>query len=478
MRVVTTAALSLWILAAPSSGPAQGQTPKRSPSLPVAAAVKTNIPYVDAKPILEALGENLPAELRGKTPADIESAWPNWVSQHNAAIRERLERGDEDSIVYFWHYGTSFTKLPPVTERNIARLGADASAVESMLQRRMEDLVAGIASPGTNERLQFARQVVEREAIDPTTPAGKAQVRLRLSELRKRVLDELEKNNRTVQSAKELSDPSAALATYLMLFRDRGLSSDTSLLPAFALEQALAALKSQGMLGAGSVRRVAIVGPGLDLANKDEGYDFYPQQTIQPFATMDSLIRLGLAKPNELLVTTFDLSPRVNQHIQAARERAREGGGYVLHLPLDGEERWTPDLMAYWQRLGDRIGKDMAPLAPPSGAGKIQVRAVRIPPAPVMSIVPRDLNIVLERLEPLASDESFDLVIATNVLVYYEVFEQSIALVNVASMLRPGGVFLSNTPVPPTAPMKLSPRYNTVAYSDRQRDFVFWYQRQ
>jgi hypothetical protein len=342
----------------------------------------------------------------------------------------------------------------------------------------MEDLVAGIASPGTNERLQFARQVVERKSIDPRTPAGKDLVRRYVLELRTRVLAEFEKNNLTVESAKQLSDPSAALATYLTLFRDRGLSSDTSLLPAFALEQALEAIKSEGMLGADSVRRVAIVGPGLDFANKADGYDFYPQQTIQPFAIRDSLIRLELAKPDDLLLTTFDLSPRINQHIQAARERARAGGGYVLHLPLDGEERWTPDLVAYWQRLGNRIGKDVEALVPPSGAGKIQVRAVRIPAAPVMSIVPQDLNVVLERLEPLTTDERFDLIIATNVLVYYDVFEQSLALVNVARMLRLGGLFLANTPVPPIAEMKLSPRYTTVFYSDRQRDFVFWYQRQ
>ena len=36
-------------------------------------------------------------------------------------------------------------------------------------------------------------------------------------------------------------------------------------------------------------------------------------------------------------------------------------------------------------------------------------------------------------------------------LVYYDVFEQSLALANVAAMLRPGGVFLSNQAVEPLA---------------------------
>jgi hypothetical protein len=476
MKPACVTIFALFLLGA-AAGPGHPAAQVQPSSVQAGAAVKTNIPYVDARPILEALRENLPADLTSKTPAELEAGWPGWVSRRNAEIRARLGRGDEDSIVYLWQYGSSFTTRPPLTARTLARLGGDASAAERILQERLEDLVAGIASPGQNERLRFAREVVGRKGINPTTSTGKDQLRRYLQEARTHVLAEFETNNRALASAKLVGDPRAALATYSTLFRDRGLSSDTSLLPALAIEQALEAIKSQGMLGAGSVRRVAIVGPGLDFANKDEAYDFYPQQTIQPFAIMDSVIRLGLAKPGALVVTTLDLSPRINQHIQAARERARGGGGYVLHAPLDGEERWNPEIMSYWQRLGDRIGKEVEPLAPPPGAGKIRVRAVRIPPAPVMSIVPRDLNIVLERLEPLTA-ESFDLIVATNILVYYEVFEQSLALVNVAKMLRAGGLFLSNTPVPPTAQMKLLDRYTTTIFNDREREFVFWYQRQ
>ena len=96
------------------------------------------------------------------------------------------------------------------------------------------------------------------------------------------------------------------------------------------------------------------------------------------------------------------------------------------------------------------------------------------------SITPQDLNIVLQRLEPLAADERFDLIIATNILIYYDVFEQSLALANVAEMLRPGGLFLSNNAVfeLPTTPMK-SAGHTTVLYIDRQYDdHMLWYQRQ
>ena len=158
-------------------------------------------------------------------------------------------------------------------------------------------------------------------------------------------------------SAKQLADPLAALATHSTLYRDRGLSSDTSLFPSFAIESALGDIKSKHILTEASVRRVAIVGPGLDFTDKEDGYDTYPLQTIQPFATIDSLIRLGLAAPDDLQVTTFDLSSRVNHHLQAAQQRARAGGGYVLSLPRNMSERWNEPLVDYWQQMGDRIGE-------------------------------------------------------------------------------------------------------------------------
>src|SRR5439155_11738335 len=177
-----------------------------------------------------------------------------------------------------------------------------------------------------------------------------------------------------------LLDPNAALVDQVTIFRDRGLASDTSILIDFGIEQALAAVKAARLLKPALVRRVAIVGPGLDFTDKQEGHDFYPQQTIQPFAVIDSLMRLGLAAPAGVQVTAFDLSPRVIQHIDSARMRAREGRPYTLVLPRELDRMWTADLTKYWQRFGDRIGKESKATAPPPEAGRLDVRAVVVPP--------------------------------------------------------------------------------------------------
>ena len=421
----------------------------------------------------------MPAGLKGKTSADLKADWPGWVARSNAEIRARLAHGDEDSIVNFWLYGTSFTERPRVTGGEVAKLSA-ADAAE-LLPGRLNDLLAGAAAPGANDRLRFVREVIARHGIDLRTAAGHDQAWDYLIDLRARAIADNERYLRAGRSAQQIGDDDARQSAFATLLRDRGLSSDTRIDVDFSLDRALAVLAAKGTLAPGSVRRIAIVGPGLDFTDKAEGYDFYPLQTIQPFAVMDSVTRLGLAAATGPHMVTLDLSPRVNQHIEAARSRAQAGADYVLQLPLDRDtptREGTPELNAYWQNFGAGIGGEVAALTPPAGAD-VRVRAVRVRHEVVLSITPRDLNIVFERLAPLKNDDRFDLVIATNVLVYYDAFEQALALENVAAMLRPGGVFLTNYRVAPLPPLEASPSLVSVAPFDRQGngDTIFGYLR-
>jgi chemotaxis methyl-accepting protein methylase len=41
-----------------------------------------------------------------------------------------------------------------------------------------------------------------------------------------------------------------------------------------------------------------------------------------------------------------------------------------------------------------------------------------------------------------------DLVVATNILVYYDRFQQALAMANIARMMNTGGIFVSNTLLP------------------------------
>jgi hypothetical protein len=263
------------------------------------------------------------------------------------------------------------------------------------------------------------------------------------------------------------------------ILRNRGLSSDTSISAAFAIDAALKDIAAMGVLRPGAVRRVAVVGPGLDFADKQEGYDFYPLQTIQPFAVIDSLSARKLATSDGPRVTTYDLNPRVNDHIEAARQRASRGTGYTIQLPRDPTQRWQRDLVSYWTRFGESVGEKAAPAAAPPAAGRVDVRAVRVRPDVVQAITARDLNVILQRPDPLPDGERFDLVIATNILIYYDVFEQSLAAMNIARMLHSGGVLLTNNPLPePSATPFHRIGETKAAYTDAGFDVVAWYQRE
>lgn len=57
-------------------------------------------------------------------PLSTKSEWPHWIESHDAAIRARLLRGEEDSLVNFVLFGVSlpvsrarFYRAATVTER-------------------------------------------------------------------------------------------------------------------------------------------------------------------------------------------------------------------------------------------------------------------------------------------------------------------------------------------------------------------------
>jgi hypothetical protein len=439
-----------------------------------AQAARQFASYSDAQAIFDALRSDLlPAELRDAS--NRESRWTEWVRQHDKAIRARVAAGDEDSLIHLLLFGTSFTKTPRASDRDLATLVTTPDTALAALRARIDDFAAAVISPGTNERLRFARSVIEGRGI-ALTEAGRAELRRYLDQRTQAV-------GASVESSR-LLDPKTELSDKLTLFRDRGLSTDTSVFIDFGIEQALDAMKAAGALRAGSVRRVALIGPGLDFTDKLDGYDFYPEQTIQPFALVETLLRLELADNANLSVTALDISPRILQHLNDARARATAASSYTVVLPRNTERPWNPDLVDYWQRFGNWIGVSVAkPPAAPPNAGRLEVRGVSIRPEIVLSVTPVDLNIVTERPAESAGGP-FDLIVATNILLYYDVFDQSLAAANIARMLRPGGFLLTNNRIfeLPESPIS-GVGFTDVVYMSlpgigETGDRIIWYQKQ
>jgi len=75
----------------------------------------------------------------------------------------------------------------------------------------------------------------------------------------------------------------------------------------------------------------------------------------------------------------------------------------------------------------------------------------------------------------------FDLVIATNVFVYYDAFEQALAVQNISTLLKPGAFLLTNNWLPhlPQIPMHAL-GYTSVRYGEgaEEGDNIFWWKRE
>ena len=455
-------------------------------ALSVLAADRVFTSYANVKPALDQPGDLLPAELRNPNDAK----WSAWSQRQDKAIRARLQQGDLDSMVNLLLYGTSFTKQPRIRVE-----GLTEASKAGILRARVDDLVAGLRSPGENERLVFLSGLLRSKGIDPNAPG---ETGVFIYNNLQRVLQEMGTFAKRAEEAKRLvepdvvqpdvaPDPAAIFNWRPGLLQDRGVSLDTGIFPNFSIEQALRDLKNRGVLREGQVARVAVIGPGLDFIDKnpESSYDYYPQQTLQPFALYDSLVRLGLAKPNALSMSILDISSRVIDHIQRARERAHSNArmpntGYVIQLPRQVAPPWPADLIAYWRSLGDRVGVEVAPIRPPeifqpmNGGRGLETRAVRIRPDVVLACEPVDLNIVLERIN-LAEADRFDLIVGTNIFIYYDAFERSLALENAGAMLKPGGLLLTNDQLPevPGGSMRQA-GLTDVQYN---RDSVGWYRK-
>jgi hypothetical protein len=459
-------ALALAAVACTSGTPPRDVPPAEASASPSAARF---ISAGEVRALAASPAVALPAELAAA--GDPDAAWRQWIARHRADVDARLQRGDEDSIVNLMLFGTTFTAARRPAPADLPAAGRVGRASE-VLERRLDDLASAVLNPGPNERLQFARQVLERRGVALAGAGGLQAARAALASMRDRAFEEGEKYRARLAEADQAARAADKLKGYATAYFDRGLATDTSIRVDFALERVLEALRSRGSFTAGGVRRVAVVGPGLDFADKTDGHDFYPQQTIQPLAIIDSLLRLELSDADDLEVAGFDVSPRVIHHLDRARERARTNAGYVIHLPLEpgtAAREWNPELVAYWRRFGDQIGKEVAPLTPPAAAAKVNVRAIEIGPRAVLDLQPQPLDVVVQRLDNLPASEQFDLVVATNVLLYYGAFEQALAAANLAAMMKPGAILVANHALNPPPPFDATPHLVLPVPFERQR---------
>jgi len=397
--------------------------------------------FLDFAEVSETLKLFADSGLPGSDIADA-TAWDKWIRDQDAEVRARIDRGVEDSISNLILYGTSYTNLPRLggTETAVDEEGKISEAARARIHALF--LALGAAEAATrNERVAIVRDFLKRKGI------ARDGVQKFLTENLERFAAEQRAYQKKLEDAGSSGDQGQVMLARGTLYQTRGLSADTSLLPNYALEDSLRVLAAKGVLAPGKIRRIAVIGPGLDFSDKRDGYDFYPLQTIQPFAVMEAVLRQKLGNAEEIEVVTLDLNPGVNAHVAKLARDARAGRAYTVQLPRDTAADWAPAAVSYWEHFGEILGVPARPIPVPPALGGVALRAVAIAPRFASRVTPMDLNVVTQRVE-LEPGQGFDLVIATNILVYYDRFQQALAMASIARMMNPGGIFLANNALP------------------------------
>ncbi len=354
--------------------------------------------------------------------ADLPPGWEESESSLESTLRdleqrtrERFREGESDHLVAYLLQSKQFTAEPAIEPALSAWEYLGDGRREAMLpagvERRADDFLR--ASPGKDPRLAYFQKLAGS--------GGKDFLRSAYDRCMRFLLEKEQRQERGQAPAD--------------LYRERGLSVDTQVEAGFAVWTGLAV--QQSLQPEWRADRVLIVGPGLDLAPRTGMLELFPPQSYQPFAVADALLSLGLARRDRLRIHCLDIHPLVVDFFGGFSKRSEP----LLHL-VSGlrREQLSSDFEEYFRRLGGSIGREQSLRLPPPLAGHLG-KALRIENDVARGVTADRINILTGRLDP---SPGYDLAVATNILVYFDARELRLALANIGSMLRPGGILLHN----------------------------------
>ena len=361
-------------------------------------------------------------EQRGITAATFAS-YVDRARQDNA---RRVRDGDLDHLIFYALQSRHFTRRPPIEPALSAKALVDhGGTIPSDVPPRIGEFLQAIDSSSRDPRVAYFRALM-KSAFPATNDREKA------------LLAEYRRVMKFVYD-KEFVARQAGPDAVTDLYRARGLSTDTAVEAGYVVYSGLGILKSLDPTR--QIRRVLIVGPGLDLAPRTALVENGPPESYQPWAVIDALLSFGLSRAGDLVVVGADINPRVVDHLTQART-APPTLTLVSGIAESSTVRVADDYREYFAQLGRAVGdgsNQPAPIAP----GHLS-KMVRIRLEAARSLAAENLDVVTERL----SAAPFDLIIATNILPYFDDTQLALAISNVAAMLASGGVFMHNEPRP------------------------------
>ena len=236
------------------------------------------ISFEAARPILDGMKDALPPDLRDAGPLDADK-WAAWVQLRDEGVRNRLIRGEEDTLVNLLRFGVTFTREYRIDDEFLARYG-QSSLVNSFAENRANDLIHAWMAPHPSEGLIEMRTFIGKHGHSLRTSEERMETKKYLLDSLARLRDEYLKYKSQPKDERRFQ-----------MFQDRGISLDTNLWPDYLLDATFRSMLEKGMLKPGGVRRIAIVGPGARFRQQGSG------QRLLPSPNDSALCGFGFADP-------------------------------------------------------------------------------------------------------------------------------------------------------------------------------------
>jgi hypothetical protein len=407
----------------------------------LAVATMASIVVAAAQPIGWA---DLPAALQSflETRGLTSAGFPAFVARVRETTAQRVREGQLDHVIYYALQSTQFTALPAIEPALSAKALADSLDAETRARFRADPLSVPIDSVPVpvQQRISALLAAFDKGGTERLRLFGDV-VRDAFPDHHERKVGLLHAYVRAMRFLYEKEFEARSDSASVRLYQTRGLSTDTAVEAGYLVHFGLATLHA--LSPDTKVRRVLIVGPGLDLAPRTGLLETAPPQSYQPWAVIDALVSLGLSRLDDLDVTAADINPLVVDHLNAA---SKAPPTLVMLSGIADDKQTTTltdDYRDYFATLGRSIGQELpAPKVDAAHAAHLR-KTLQVNAAAARVLHAERLDLVTERLPA-----RFDLVIITNVLPYFDDKELALALANIAAMRQPGGHLLHNEPRP------------------------------
>lgn len=379
----------------------------------------------------------------------VASRFGRFILSIDERTTERERAGENDHLIYFVLQSSVFTHQPRIEPAvsagefvNSLAVGErdqylepqtsyipPVSKISKSVIRRIADFVQAVNGPTSDERLDYFKVFLKNSRIS-TDQLTRFLWREYARSMRFLYLKEF---------AGKDANPSTKGEVLASLYQNRGHSTDTRLEANFAIWTALSVLKA---LNPGlQINRVLIVGPGLDFSPRTSLIESLGPQSYQPFAVADALLGLGFSTEERLMIHCVDINKRVVRYLKEFPRREIRSITVPSGLPDASADFLTSDLKSYFEDFGKRIGTQRLHVVGPASPDGYGMNRVLVRKELAEKITAERMNIATERYRP---SPEYDLVVATNVFLYFNTPELLLSLSNIHSMMKEGGWLIHN----------------------------------